>query len=142
MLQRLQHSHPIDDLNPVVSAAEVVACQDAIRDIHVDDKVRRYLLDIVQRTREHDDIHLGGSPRASIALFRTAQALAAMSGRNYVLPDDVKRMVMPVLGHRLILRPESRLRKVTPATVINEIVPDVPVPVLAQQRAGAEDHFA
>jgi MoxR-like ATPase len=142
MLQRLQHSHPIDDLNPVVSAAEVVACQDAIRDIHVDDKVRRYLLDIVQRTREHDDIHLGGSPRASIALFRTAQALAAMSGRNYVLPDDVKRMVMPVLGHRLILRPESRLRKVTPATVINDIVPDVPVPVLAQQRAGAEDPFA
>ena len=142
MLQRLQHGHPIDELNPVVSAADVVACQDAIRDIHVDDKVRRYLLEIVQRTREHDDVHLGGSPRASIALFRTAQALAAMSGRNYVLPDDVKRMVVPVLGHRLILRPESRLRKVTPAAVLNEIVPEVAVPVLAQQRAEAVDHFA
>src|SRR6266480_747072 len=113
MLQRLQHVHPIEKLGTVVSAQEVLACQEAIRDVYVDDKVRRYLLEIVQSTREHDDVQLGGSPRASIALFRTAQALAAMSGRNFVLPDDVKRMVMPVLGHRLILRPESRLRKVT-----------------------------
>jgi MoxR-like ATPase len=142
MLQRLQHGHPIDDLAPAVSAAEVVACQDAIREVHLDDKIRRYLLEIVQRTREHDDVNLGGSPRASIALFRTAQALAAISGRNYVLPDDVKRMVMPVLAHRLILRPESRLRKVTPISVLNEIVPDVAVPVLASQTAQAEDYFS
>src|SRR5438128_6733246 len=133
MLQRMQHGHPIDDLSPVVTAAEVVACQDAIREVYVDDKVRRYLLEIVHKTRDHDDVHLGGSPRASIALFRTAQTLAAISGRNYVLPDDVKRMTIPVLGHRLILRPESRLRKITPASVISEIVPDVPVPVLASQ---------
>src|SRR5438128_7617665 len=79
MLQRLQHGHPIDDLAAVVSAAEVIACQEAIREVHVDEKVRRYLLEIVQRTREHDDVHLGGSPRASIALFRTGQALAAIS---------------------------------------------------------------
>ncbi len=131
MLQRLQHGHPIDDLTPAVSAADVLACQDAIREVYLDDKVRRYILEIVHRTREHDDVHLGGSPRASIALFRTSQALAAISGRNYVLPDDVKRMTIPVLAHRLILRPESRLRKVTPAAVINEIIPDVAVPVLA-----------
>src|SRR5438132_878640 len=142
MLQRLQHGHPIDDLAPVVSAAEVIACQQAVREVYVDDKVRRYLLEIVQKTREHDDVHLGGSPRASIGLFRTAQALAAISGRNFVLPDDVKRMVTPVLAHRLILRPESRLRKVTPPIVLNDIVPDVPVPVLAEQQAGAEDHFS
>jgi MoxR-like ATPase len=142
MLQRLQHGHPIDDLAPVVSAAEVVACQEAVREVYVDDKVRRYLLDIVNRTREHDDVHLGGSPRASIALFRTAQAYAAIGGRTYVLPDDVKRMTIPVLAHRLILRPESRLRKVTAASVINEIVPDVPVPILAAQTAAAEDYFA
>jgi MoxR-like ATPase len=129
MLQRLQHGHPIDDLAPVASAAEVAACQEAVRDIHVDDKVRKYLLEIVQATREHDDVHLGGSPRASIALFRTAQALAAVNGRAFVLPDDVKRMMMPVLGHRLILRPESRLRKVTPASVINAILGEVSVPV-------------
>jgi MoxR-like ATPase len=142
MLQRMQHGHPIDDLGTVVSAAEVIACQEAIREVFVDDKVRRYLLEIVQRTREHDDVSLGGSPRASIALFRTAQALAAIAGRNYILPDDVKRMTISVLAHRLILRPESRLRKVTPASVVNEIVPEVPVPVLAAQREAAEDHFA
>jgi MoxR-like ATPase len=129
MLQRLQHSHPIDDLNPVVTAAELLACQEAVRDVHVDDKVRRYVLEIVQGTRQHDDVHLGGSPRASIALFRTAQAHAAINGRNFVTPDDVKRMVQPVLAHRLILRPESRLRKVTAAALLHEIVGDVRVPV-------------
>jgi MoxR-like ATPase len=141
MLQRLQHGHPIDDLAAVVTAAEVLACQEAIRDVHVDDKVRRYVLEIVQGTRTHDDVQLGGSPRASLALYRTAQALAAINGRNFVLPDDVKRMVQPVLGHRLILRPESRLRKVTPAALLHEIVGDVRVPVPALN-ANAEDAFA
>jgi MoxR-like ATPase len=142
MLQRLQKGHPIDDLQPVLSAAEVVACQDAIREVYVDEKVRKYLLDIVLKTRDHEDVQLGGSPRASIALFRTGQALAAMSGRNFVLPDDVKKMAIPVLGHRLILRPESRLRRITAAKVISEIIPDVAVPILAAQQAEAEDHFA
>jgi MoxR-like ATPase len=131
MLQRLQHGHPIDDLPAVVSAADIVTCQEAIRDVFVDDKVRRYILEIVHGTRQHDDLHLGGSPRASIALFRTAQAMAAIGGRNFILPDDVKRMALPVLGHRLILRPESRLRKVTTASVIHEVVSEVSVPVLA-----------
>jgi MoxR-like ATPase len=140
MLQRLQHVHPIEDLGTVVGAQEVLACQDAVREVYVDDKVRRYLLEIVQGTREHDDVQLGGSPRASIALFRTSQALAAVNGRNFVLPDDVKRMAMPVLGHRLILRPESRLRKVTVASVVREIVDDVRVPVPASPD-DAEDAF-
>src|SRR6266545_3805795 len=110
MLLRLQRGHPIDEISPVVSAADVVACQQAAREVFVDPKVRRYILEIVQLTRQHDDVSLGGSPRASIALFRTSQAFAAISGRNFVLPDDVKRMAQAVLGHRLILRPESRLR--------------------------------
>jgi len=120
----------------------VLACQEAVREIHVDDKVRRYLLEIVQGTRTHDDVQLGGSPRASIALYRTAQALAAMAGRNFVMPDDVKRMVQPVLGHRLILRPESRLRKVTPAALLHEIVGDVRVPVPAHRDDDRQDAFA
>ncbi len=140
MLQRLQKGHPIDDLGTVVTAAEVTTCQDAVRDVLVDDKVRKYVLDLVHATRRHEDVALGGSPRASIALFRTAQALAAVQGRDFVLPDDVKRMVHPVLAHRLILKPESRLRKLTPAAVLNEILMDVPVPVLPQ--AGAVDYFA
>ena len=146
MLQRLQHGHPIDDLQPVATAAEVIACQEAVRAVHIDDKVRRYILEIVQGTRTHDDVQLGGSPRASIALFRTAQAHAAVHGRNFVQPDDVKRMVQPVLAHRMILRPESRLRKVTPAAVVNEILAEVSVPMVptAAARAGvpAEDPWS
>ncbi len=142
MLQRLQLGHPIEELNAVVSAAEILACQDAIREVHVDDKIRRYILEIVQGTRTHDDIQLGGSPRASIALFRTAQASAAIQNRNFVLPDDVKRMVQPVLAHRLILRPESRLRKVTPAALLHEIVGDVRVPVPSHRDDDRKDVFA
>ncbi len=141
MLLRLQHGHPIDDLGTVVTAQEFLAAQEATREVHVDDKVRDYVLRIVHATREQGDVLLGGSPRASIALFRTAQALAAVAGRNFVLPDDVKRMVLPVMGHRLILRPESRIRKITAATVLNEILSDVsaPVPARAKQE---KDVFA
>jgi MoxR-like ATPase len=141
MLTRLQKGHPIDDLQPVVTAAEWLQCQEKVRDVHMDDKVKRYILDIVHGSREHEDVLLGGSPRASIALFRTAQALAAISGRDFVIPDDVKRMAQPVLAHRLILKPESRLRKKTPAVVVNELVMDAKVPVVAQQAAAARDVF-
>jgi MoxR-like ATPase len=141
MLQRLQRGHPIEDLATVATGAEVVACQEAIREVFLDDKIRRYILQLVHATREHSDVQLGGSPRASIALFRTAQAFAAIGGRNYVLPDDVKRMVLPVLGHRLILRPESRIRKITPASVLHEIVSEVSAPV-PPAREDAKDAFA
>jgi MoxR-like ATPase len=141
MLQRLQHSHPIDDLNPVATAAEIIACQEAVRAIHVDDKVRKYILEIVHGTRTNDEVHLGGSPRASIALFRTAQARAAIEGRTFVLPDDVKKMVLPVLGHRIILRPESRLRKVTTPALLDEIVSDVRVPVPSHEDENASDDY-
>jgi len=141
MLDRLQHGHPIDDLPAVVSAADVVACQEAIRSVYVDDLVRTYLLQIVEKTRHHEDVRLGASPRASIALYRTAQAVAAMAGRDFVLPDDVKRMVVPVLVHRIILKPESRLRKVTPLSVVQEILPEVAVPVPAGQKEQGEDYF-
>jgi MoxR-like ATPase len=132
MLEMLQHSHPIDTLEPIVSAEELVACQQAVREVYVDDKVRRYLMQIVHDTRTHDDISLGGSPRASIALFRTSQAMAALRGRNYVLPDDVKRVAASVLTHRIILRPESRLRKILPAAVVDDIVADIAVPALPE----------
>ncbi len=131
MLERLQRSHPIDTLEPVATADEIIACQEAVREIYVDDKVRRYILELVHTTREHDDLLLGGSPRASIALFRTAQALAAARGHNFVLPDDVKRMASSVLVHRLIVRPESRLRKITAADVVQEILEEVPVPTVS-----------
>jgi MoxR-like ATPase len=107
-----------------------MACQKAVREVHVDEKVRRYMLEIVHGTRNDEHIALGGSPRASIALFRTSQAMAALRGRSYVMPDDVKRVVLPVLAHRVILKPEARLRKVSIESVLNEIVAELAVPVL------------
>ena len=112
------------------------------RQVHVDDKVRKYLLEIVHGTRMHDDISLGGSPRASIALFRTAQALAAVNGRDFALPDDVKKMAQAVLAHRIILKPESRLRKRTPPAVVHDLVSDAKVPVTDRQKAEAVDYFS
>jgi MoxR-like ATPase len=132
MLDLLERGHPLDRLEPVVSADDLVAVQRAVQTVHVDPRVRRYIIQIVQDTRECDDVSLGGSPRASLALFRTSQALAAVSGRNFVRPDDVKQMTGPVLNHRVILRPESRLRKLTPAAVVSEIVANVPVPMIAE----------
>lgn len=130
MLGMLQHAHPLDQIKPVATAEQIVACQKAVREVHIDEKVRRYITQIVHATREHEDLSLGGSPRASIALFRTSQAMAAVYGRNFVQPDDVKRVAGPVLMHRLILKPESRLRKVTTADVVSEVVADVPVPII------------
>lgn len=140
MLDRLHKRHPIDDLAAVATSAELVGAQETIRDVFVDTKVRTYVLDIVRGTREHEDVALGGSPRASMGLYRSAQALAAIRGREFVLPDDVKKMAVPVLGHRLILRPEARLRKQTALAIVNEVVSDAPVPVLPQP--GDVDPFA
>jgi MoxR-like ATPase len=132
MLEMLQRGHPIDSLEPVVTADELVQCQQAVRDVHIDQRIREYLLEIVHDTRDHEDLALGGSPRASIALFRTSQAMAIVRGRNYVLPDDVKRIVAPVMIHRLILKPESRLRKVTADQIVREIVAEIAVPTIEQ----------
>ena len=126
----LQHSHPVDRLKPVATAAEIVQAQVAIRKVHVDPRVRQYLLQIVSETRTHEDLALGGSPRATIALFRCAQAMAAIRGRAYALPDDIKKIMAPVMNHRLIVRPESRLRKVTAEKVIEEIVGEIAVPTI------------
>jgi MoxR-like ATPase len=133
MLDLLKTAHPIDSVQPVVSSAEVVACQRAVRNVHVDPKVRDYILDIIHATRDHDDVALGGSPRASMALYRAAQALAAIRGHDFVMPDDVKRIAPAVLGHRLVIRPESRLRKVTPGKVVDEILSEVSVPTPAAE---------
>ncbi len=139
LLGRLQKLHPIDELTPVVTVQEWIACQDAVKEIHVDPKLRKYIVDIVNGTREHEDVALGGSPRASLALMKTGQAIAALDGRPFVTPDDIKKMVHPVLGHRVILRPESRMRKVSIAALLKEVVSDVKVPILEETRG--KDHF-
>lgn len=133
MLDMLQHKHPLESLKPVVTADELVACQQAVRDVHVDAKVRNYLLQLVHETRSAEELSLGGSPRASLALFRTSQAIAAMRGRNFVQPDDVKRVAPAVLTHRLILKPEARLRKLTAQSVVDELLAEIAVPTMDQQ---------
>jgi len=130
MLSMLQHKHPLETIGEVVSAAEIIACQQAVRDVHMDDKVRQYIMEIVHATRDHEDLTLGASPRGSIALFRGSQAMAALRGRDYVLPDDVKFIVTPILAHRLIHSPESRLRKVTPEQVVQDVVSEIAVPTM------------
>jgi MoxR-like ATPase len=128
MLQRLRLRHPIDDLGSVAIAEDILTCQHAVREVHADEKVVRYIVEIIQSTREHPDLSLGGSPRASMAMLHCAQAFAAVHGFDFVMPDDVKQMAHHVLGHRLILRPESRLRKKTVAAAIEEILNKTPVP--------------
>jgi MoxR-like ATPase len=133
MLERLQRGHPIDELQPVVTAEQIIASQRAVREVQVDAKVRDYVLRLVQATREHDAVRLGASPRASLALVRAAQAVAAMQGDDFVLPDYVKQVAAVVLAHRLILKPESRLRKMNSAGVVAEILRKTAVPVLPEK---------
>jgi MoxR-like ATPase len=129
ILTRYDQSDPLVDLQPVVSGAEVVALQRAIRETHVADVVRRYIVDVVRASRSYDDIQLGASPRASLALHRAAQALAALRGRDFVKPDDVKELAAPIMAHRLILTPEARLRGRSPAEVVRNVLARVAVPV-------------
>ncbi len=128
MLERLRLLHPIEKLSPVTDPQVIIQMQAKVRDIFIHAKVREYMLRIVARTRDHAHLLLGASPRASLMLFRCCQGYAAVLGRGYVIPDDVKALVFPVLEHRLILNPESRLRKVTVSSVLKEILNEVPVP--------------
>ena len=139
MLEMLRHSHPLDSLQPVVSAEEIIACQDAVRQVKVDAKISHYITSIVGGTRQHEELALGASPRASIALYRAAQAMAAVQGRDFAMPDDVKRVVGPVMTHRVIVRPECRLRKITAEQILQDIVDEVPVPT--HQLEGRQDLF-
>lgn len=130
MLQLLQHGHPVDKLKAVAKAEDLVAAQSEIRKVYVDDRLREYMMQIINQTRKHEDLALGGSPRATIALFRCAQAMAAIRGRHYVQPDDVKKITAPVMAHRLIVRPESRLRKMTADSVLESILGEIAVPTV------------
>jgi MoxR-like ATPase len=130
ILQRFETQDPLETLQTAATAEEVMACQQAVRQVHVDEKVARYVVELMRATREHFDVMLGGSPRASMALSRCAQAFAAIHGYGFVLPDDIKQVLPYVLGHRLILRPESRLRKKNVPAVLEEIMNSVAVPTV------------
>ncbi len=129
MLEVLERDKPLARLSAVVTAEELVGCQQAVRTVHFDEKVRHYLLEITHKTRDHEHLSLGASPRASLALFRAAQAMAAILGRDYVQPDDLKRVAPHVLGHRLIVRPEARLRQMTATAILDDLIADIRVPI-------------
>ena len=122
LLLSLRRVHPINALQQVASGDELLPLQQQIWDVHVDETLQDYMIRLVTATRQHTDLALGASPRASLALFKTAQALAAVRGRDHVIPDDVKYLVPSVLAHRLIVRPEAELRGKTADAVLQDIV--------------------
>ena len=128
ILDTHQYHHPLDDLEQIMVAEELVVIQKQIRSIHVDPSIREYIVAIANATRNHNNIYLGSSPRGSLALYRASQALAAIRGRGYVIPDDVKLLAKPTLGHRIIVTPAARVRAITSTAVLDEILQSVPVP--------------
>lgn len=128
ILKRQRDGHPIETLSTVVDVAELLHLQEVIKQVHVDDLIVEYIVALVVATRDHGDVYLGASTRGALALYRAAQAWAAINGRDFVIPDDVKLLAQPVLGHRLIISPAARVRNVTAQAIIDEVLAAVPVP--------------
>ena len=128
VLERQQFLHPIESLEQTVSEKEVLEAQEGVKKVFVAPAVKEYMVDITRRTRDFPDVYLGASPRGSLTLFRAGQARAAISGRDFVLPDDIKALAEAALCHRVILGPAARLRDMDATEVIDEILGSVPVP--------------
>jgi MoxR-like ATPase len=129
MLQMQQLAHPIESLQQSVKDVDLSALQQKVRQVHVVESIRRYILDLVNSTRNHPSLSLGASPRGSLALFHTAQARAAMLGRDYVIPDDIKYVAVPCLAHRMLMNPENALSGETTREVITELLSKLEVPL-------------
>lgn len=127
ILKRLQRKHPIDTIEACTDPATVVELQNQVREVYVEDSVRSYIVRLTQATRGGSEVLLGASPRGSLALFRAGQALAALRGRDYVLPDDIKDVAVEVLAHRVLLKSESRLKGVTAEDFVQELIRQVPL---------------
>jgi MoxR-like ATPase len=128
MLSRFDRQNPLLDLEPVTSEDEIGDAQDAISTVYVSREVKEYVVALVGASRDHPDLSLGASPRASLALVRLGQALAAEQGRDYVLPDDIKHLAAPVLGHRLVFKPSAEMRGADRGQVLDNLIDSVPVP--------------
>jgi len=128
ILTRQQHQHPVNALEQVVDVDELRAVQEQIKDIYIDQLVKEYIVNIVRQTREHPDVYLGASSRGALAIYRLGQARAALLGRDYVLPDDVKALAGPALGHRIIVGPAARIKDIEPEQIVQDIVDQTSVP--------------
>ncbi|MFP3905082.1 MAG: AAA family ATPase [Armatimonadota bacterium] len=133
VLQRQVLEHPIETVEPVTSAGEVVEMQQVLRRVHIDRSLQRYAVDIATASRNHDSVQLGASPRGSLALMRCSQGVAALDGRSHIVPDDIKRVAVPALSHRLIIKPDERIRGIGPEDVIEDILEAVEVPVVESE---------
>jgi MoxR-like ATPase len=127
ILDEQKRTHPIEAVQQVLDADELRLMQSGVKEVYVDQAVAEYIVRLVTATREHPDVYLGASPRGSISLYRATQAFAAMEGRDYVIPDDVKSLAVAVLAHRLIVKSQASLREVDPDRIVREILASVPV---------------
>ena len=134
MMDRQLHGHPLRELEQVCGREEVMALQAAVREVYVDVLVRQYIVALTDATRKHDSVYLGASPRGSLALQRLGQARALMDGRDFALPDDVKGLAYPTLGHRIILNAQARVKGVSVAQVVEECLERLPVPGVRARR--------
>jgi MoxR-like ATPase len=128
VLTSQQHEHPLANTFQVVSVQELLAAQQAVREVYVAEEVKRYIIDLVTGTRQHPDVYLGASPRGSLALFRTSQARAAMAGRDFVIPDDVKALAEVTLAHRVIVGPAARIKDISSRAIVQDVLATTPVP--------------
>ena len=128
ILDRQQLAHPIDELEQVVEVSELLRMQEELKAIHVDPLVKQYIVALVDATRRHEGVYLGASPRGSLSLFRTSQALALLRDRDFVLPDDVKSLAVGALSHRIIVNPASRVKDVSSDKIVQDVLDNVPVP--------------
>ena len=128
ILDSQQFLHPVDKLGQVVMVDELVAAQEKIKEVFVDPLIKSYVVEIVRQTRRHPDVYLGASPRGSLALYRSSQARAAVLGRDYVIPDDIKALAPAALAHRVIIGPAARIKDVDARSVVQEIINTIPVP--------------
>ena len=138
ILSRFKQSDPLEELSPVISSDELLKMQKACREIHVAADVEDYIINVIHATRKHETIQMGASPRALLALYNACQAFAALRGRSYVTPDDVKYLAAPVLVHRIIPKSETRLRGYKAGQTIKEIVDSVFVPVEDESFVGSD----
>jgi MoxR-like ATPase len=129
MMQMQQYLHPIETLKDVVDGSLIPVLQTHVRQVHVVESMRRYILDLINQTRVHPSLELGASPRGSLAVFRSAQARAAIQGRDYVIPDDIKYMAPACLAHRMKMNPQNILQGQSTTDVIHEILKHLVIPV-------------
>lgn len=133
VLSRIEKGHPIESIEPVLSLDELLSLQEHVKDVFVEDSVKKYIVEIIRRTRNHRAVYLGASPRGALALMKTAQAYALLNHRDYIVPDDVKYMAPFVLSHRLLLKSEARFGGLQAEEVVNEVLERVQVPVMKER---------